>query len=115
MVLVVTDLLMAKDEIQKLKEEARASKEHMLQYKSIAQVNETALKQMEDAHENFKKESEKLKESLENELLSLRGRISDSDSEFSKKSEEVASAAVGKAEAFASCFGRNYMFEGRKL
>lgn len=99
---VVTDLLMAKDEIQKLKEEARASKEHMLQYKSIAQVNETALKQMEDAHENFKKESEKLKESLENELLSLRGRISELDSEFSKKSEEVASAAVGKAEAFAS-------------
>ncbi|XP_011015811.1 PREDICTED: nuclear-pore anchor-like [Populus euphratica] len=99
---VVTDLLMAKDEIQKLKEEARASKEHMLQYKSIAQVNETALKQMEDAHENFKKESEKLKESLENELLSLRGRISELDREFSKKSEEVASAAVGKAEAFAS-------------
>ncbi|XP_011012854.1 PREDICTED: nuclear-pore anchor [Populus euphratica] len=99
---VVTDLLMAKDEIKKLKEEARASKEHMLQYKSIAQVNETALKQMEDAHENFKKESEKLKESLENELLSLRGRISELDREFSKKSEEVASAAVGKAEAFAS-------------
>ncbi|KAJ6322496.1 hypothetical protein OIU77_012355 [Salix suchowensis] len=99
---VVTDLLMAKDEIQKLKEEAQASKEHMLQYKSIAQVNETALKQMEDAHENFKKESEKLKQSLEDELISLRGRISELDSEFSKKSEEVASAAVGKDEAFAS-------------
>ncbi|KAF9677029.1 hypothetical protein SADUNF_Sadunf08G0064800 [Salix dunnii] len=99
---VVTDLLMAKDEIQKLKEEAQANKEHMLQYKSIAQVNETALKQMEDAHENFKKESEKLKQSLEDELISLRGRISELDSEFSKKSEEVASAAVGKDEAFAS-------------
>ncbi|KAB5520198.1 hypothetical protein DKX38_024517 [Salix brachista] len=99
---VVTDLLMAKDEIQKLKEEAQANKEHMLQYKSIAQVNETALKQMEDAHKNFKKESEKLKQSLEDELISLRGRISELDSEFSKKSEEVAFAAVGKDKAFAS-------------
>ncbi|KAB5512050.1 hypothetical protein DKX38_029078 [Salix brachista] len=87
---VVTDLLMAKDEIQKLKEEAQANKEHMLQYKSIAQVNETALKQMEDAHKNFKKESEKLKQSLEDELISLRGRISELDSEFTLESQSSA-------------------------
>ncbi|CAK7326022.1 unnamed protein product [Dovyalis caffra] len=99
---VVTDLLMAKEEIQKLREEAQANKEHMLQYKSIAQVNEAALKQMEDAHESFKKESEKLKESLEAELLSLRERISEFNNELSMKSEEVASAAVGKEEALAS-------------
>ncbi|OAY26505.1 nuclear-pore anchor [Manihot esculenta] len=99
---VVTDLLMAKEEIEKLKVEAQANKEHMLQYKSIAQVNEAALKQMEAAHENFKLESEKLKESLEAELRSLRERMSELDNELKLKSEEVASAASGKEEAIAS-------------
>lgn len=71
----------AKEEIEKLKEEVQVNKEHMLQvfilhsiplvecdmntnnwklyilqYKGIAQVNESALKQMEVAHENFKVE-----------------------------------------------------------
>ncbi|XP_021635125.2 nuclear-pore anchor isoform X2 [Hevea brasiliensis] len=99
---VVTDLLMAKEEIEKLKEEAQANKEHMLQYKSIAQVNEAALKQMEGAHENFKHESEKLKDSLEAELRSLRERISELDNELKLKSEEVASAASGKEDALTS-------------
>ncbi|KAF3448815.1 hypothetical protein FNV43_RR09528 [Rhamnella rubrinervis] len=90
------------EEIEKLKEEAKAYKDHMLQYKSIAQVNEDALKQIEDAHENFKMEAEKLKRSLEAELHSLRERISELENESCLKSEEVASAAAGKEEALSS-------------
>ncbi|KAJ4836929.1 hypothetical protein Tsubulata_022036 [Turnera subulata] len=99
---VVTDLLMAKEELQKLKEEAQANMDHMLQYKSIAQVNETALKQMEAAHENFKNESQKLKDSLDAEVLSLRERITVLENELTLKSEEVATASAGKEEAFTS-------------
>ncbi|PON44121.1 Nucleoprotein TPR/MLP [Parasponia andersonii] len=99
---VVADLRAAKAEIEKLKEEAHANKDHMLQYKSIAQVNEEALKQMELAHENFKVEAEKLKRSLEAELLSLREKVSELVNESNLKSEEVASAAAGKEEALSS-------------
>ncbi|XP_048326058.2 nuclear-pore anchor isoform X2 [Ziziphus jujuba] len=92
----------AMEDIEKLKEEAKAYKDHMLQYKSIAQVNEDALKQMETAHENFRTEAEKLKSSLEAQLLSLGERISELENESSLKSEEVASAAAEKEEALSS-------------
>ncbi|CAN1263025.1 Nuclear-pore anchor [Linum perenne] len=97
-----TDLIMVKEELEKLRDEAQANKEHMMQYKNIAQVNEDALKQMEAAHENFKIESEKLKESLEAELISLRERISELENELRLKSEEVLSAAAGNGEALTS-------------
>ncbi|MBA0849007.1 hypothetical protein Goshw_009952 [Gossypium schwendimanii] len=93
---------MTKDEIEKLKEEAKVNRDHMLQYKNIAQANEDALKQMELAHENFKIEAEKLKKSLEAELVSLRERVSELENESSLKSEEVASATAGKEEALSS-------------
>ncbi|KAM1266288.1 hypothetical protein ACFX2J_035876 [Malus domestica] len=92
----------AKEEIEKLKEEVQANKDHMLQYKSIAQVNEDALRLMESAHENFKIEAEKLKKSLEVELLSLRERVSELEHECSLNSQEVASAAAGREEALSS-------------
>ncbi|KAM5586916.1 nuclear-pore anchor [Rosa sericea] len=92
----------AKDEIKNLKDEMQATKDHMLQYKSIAQVNEDALKQMEFAHENFKIEAEKLKKSRDAELLSLRERVSELENEIMLKSQEVASAAAGKEEALFS-------------
>ncbi|KAF5728160.1 nuclear-pore anchor isoform X1 [Tripterygium wilfordii] len=95
-------LRIAKEEMAKLKEEAEANKNHMLQYKSIAQVNETALKQMEVAHADFKIEAEKLKESLESELLSLRIRTTELENELSLKSGEVSSAVAGKEEALSS-------------
>lgn len=98
----VVALRAAKEEIKKLKEEVKANKDHMLQYKSIAQVNEDALKQMEFAHENFKIEAEKLKKLLEAELLSLRERVSELEHESGLKSQEVASAAAGKEEALSS-------------
>ncbi|KAK9937314.1 hypothetical protein M0R45_014113 [Rubus argutus] len=98
----VVALRAAKDEIENLKDEMQANKDHMLQYKSIAQVNEDALKQMEFAHENFKIEAEKLKKSLDAELLSLRERVSELENEIVLKSQEVASAAAGKEEALSS-------------
>ncbi|KAF8412623.1 hypothetical protein HHK36_000592 [Tetracentron sinense] len=99
---ITLDMSNAKEEMEKLREEAQANKDHMLQYKSIAQVNETALKQMESAHEEFKFEADKLKKSLEAELLSLRERIFELESEYMSKSNEVASAVAGKEEALGS-------------
>ncbi|KAF3456445.1 hypothetical protein FNV43_RR01095 [Rhamnella rubrinervis] len=97
-----TGSLVGNEEIEKLKEEAKAYEDHMLQYKSIVQVNKDALKQIEGAHENFKMEAEKLKRSLEAELHSLRERISELENESCLKSEEVASAAAGKEDHIRS-------------
>lgn len=99
---VISELQIAKEEIEKLREEAQANRDHMLQYKSIAQVNESALKQMECAHENFKTEAEKLKQSLEAEVVSLRERLSQMETEVNNKSQQVVSMNVEKEEALAS-------------
>ncbi|KAL1566884.1 nuclear-pore anchor-like isoform X1 [Salvia divinorum] len=98
-----TEKMLAKfrDEVQKLREEAEASKNHMLQYKSIAQVNEEALKQLEVAHENFRKEADEFKRSLENEVHLLREHVSELESECKLKTEEAISATSGKEEALA--------------
>ncbi|KAL4271644.1 hypothetical protein GQ457_13G000510 [Hibiscus cannabinus] len=96
------NLPITKEDMQKLKEEAKANRDHMLQYKNIAQANEDALRQIELAHENFKIEAEKLKKSLEAELVSLREKVSELENESSLKSEELASATAGKEEAISS-------------
>ncbi|KAK4797432.1 hypothetical protein SAY86_029758 [Trapa natans] len=98
---VVAEVQISKEDIDKLKEEAKTNKEHMLQYKSIAQVNETALKQMEHAHENFKAEAERLKISLEAEVLSLRERVCQLETEVTLKSKDVASSIAAREEALA--------------
>ncbi|XP_058184188.1 nuclear-pore anchor isoform X3 [Rhododendron vialii] len=98
----IADLCIAREEIEKLREEAQANKDHMLQYKSIAQVNEAALKQMELAHENFKIEADKVRMSLEAELLSIRERVNELESELSFKFKEAASSAAEKEAALAS-------------
>ncbi|CAG7903264.1 unnamed protein product [Brassica rapa] len=96
------DLHTAKEEMEKLRGEVESSKSHMLQYKSIAQVNETALKQMESAHENFRIEAEKTQKLLEAELVSLRERVSELENDCIQKSEQIASAAAGKEDALVS-------------
>ncbi|KAK9714813.1 hypothetical protein RND81_06G122300 [Saponaria officinalis] len=96
------DLTTASQEIERLKSEASANKEHMLQYKSIAEVNETALKQMEAAHENFKIEAEQFKKALESEIQSLRDRVLELENESSLKSTEAASSASQKDEALVT-------------
>ncbi|KAL6544653.1 hypothetical protein OROMI_023515 [Orobanche minor] len=90
-----------RDEIENLREEAHASKEHMLQYKSIAQVNEDALKQLEMAYENYKNEADEVNKSLESELQSYRERISELESLYKLKTEEALSAVAGNEEALA--------------
>ncbi|XP_043688308.1 nuclear-pore anchor isoform X2 [Telopea speciosissima] len=99
---MMMDLHKAKEEVEKLKEEAQANKDHMLQYKNIAQVNEAALKQMESAHEKFKDESDRLKKSLEAELLLLRERVSELESDSISKSKDAASVVAVKEVALDS-------------
>lgn len=99
---VIGDLKIANQEIERLKAEVQASKDHMVQYKSIAEVNEAALNQIESAHENFRLETEHLKKSLEAEIESLRTRIHELENESSLKVEEAITAASQKDEALAS-------------
>ncbi|GFP92237.1 nuclear-pore anchor [Phtheirospermum japonicum] len=90
-----------RDEIEKLRGEAQASKDHMLQYKGIAQVNEEALKQMELAHENHRNEADEVKRSLESEIHSLGERVIELETVCKLKTEEAISATAGKEEALA--------------
>ncbi|KAL5100700.1 hypothetical protein RYX36_005027 [Vicia faba] len=99
---VTAELQTAKEEIEKLKEEVHANKAHMLQYKSIAEVNEDALKQIESTHEDYKIEVDNTKKALEAELHSLREKVSELEKESSLKSEEAVSATAGKEEALTS-------------
>ncbi|KAL7217444.1 hypothetical protein ACSBR1_029188 [Camellia fascicularis] len=98
----ISNLCVAREEIEKLREETQVIKTHMLQYKSIAQVNETALKQMEFAHENFKIEADKMRMSLEAELLSAREQVKELERECSSKSKEASSSAAEREAALAS-------------
>ncbi|KAL4293697.1 hypothetical protein S83_062924 [Arachis hypogaea] len=99
---VAGELQAAKEEIEKLKEEADANKAHMLQYKSIAEVNEDALKRIETALENYKVEAGNEKKALEGELHSLREKVVELKNETSLKCEEVASVTAGKDKALSS-------------
>ncbi|PIA37605.1 hypothetical protein AQUCO_03000279v1 [Aquilegia coerulea] len=99
---VSMDMPKVKEEMEKLKLEALANKDHMLQYKNIAQVNEAALKQIESAHERFKAEADKMKKSLEAEISSLRERLSELESDNVLKIKETASVVAGKEEALSS-------------
>lgn len=100
-----------------------------MQYKSIAQVNEVALKQIEAAHEEYKTEvlytqicylptvlflkclstcvclfcqAEKLKCSQEAEISALREKICELQNESIVMSKEAASASHDKEEALES-------------
>ncbi|KAL6538558.1 hypothetical protein OROGR_012546 [Orobanche gracilis] len=90
-----------RDEIENVREEAHASKKHMLQYKSIAQVNEDALKQMEMAYGNYRNEADEVNKSLESELHSYRERVTELESLCKLKTEEALSAIAGNEEALA--------------
>ncbi|KAH0662148.1 hypothetical protein KY284_027079 [Solanum tuberosum] len=87
------------EEVKRLGEEVQVNKNHMLQYKSIAQANEEALKQMELAYENLKVEADRVKKSMEEEVLSLRKHVDELERECNLKSIEAASATAGKEEA----------------
>ncbi|KAG2372296.1 Nuclear-pore anchor [Vigna angularis] len=89
-------------ELVEMGEESGPSTLSSDEYKSIAEVNEDALKQIEMAHEKFKTEAEDAKKVLESELNSLREKMLEIENESSLKYEEVASETVGKEEALTS-------------
>ncbi|KAJ6801355.1 nuclear-pore anchor [Iris pallida] len=74
----------------------------MLQYKEIAQTNETALKQIESAHVEYKAEAEKLKKALEDEVQSLQNKVSELESICKLKAEEAACAIENKESHMSS-------------
>ncbi|KAK8918711.1 Nuclear-pore anchor [Platanthera zijinensis] len=96
------DLWKTKEELEKIKDEAHANREYMLQYKEMAHTNEIALKQMELAHEDYKSEAVKMKGVLENEVQSLKNQISELERKFMLKCEEAASATEAKENVLSS-------------
>ncbi|KAG8072348.1 hypothetical protein GUJ93_ZPchr0006g42371 [Zizania palustris] len=90
------ELFQLKEELEKYKEEAQANKNYMLQYKEIANSNESALKQMESALHDYKTESEAVKKSLDNEITKLRSKSSELEKSYVMKCEEAASAIEAK-------------------
>ncbi|PNT69655.1 hypothetical protein BRADI_3g59627v3 [Brachypodium distachyon] len=90
------ELFRQKEELEKYKDEAHANKSYMLQYKEIANSNEAALKQMETAYQDYKRESEVAKRSLEDEIAKLRSKLSEMDKSYVMKCEEAANAIEAK-------------------
>lgn len=93
---VIMELQKAREVIERLKEDLQASNQHTEQFKCIAQANEDALRQIESAHEHFKTETGKLKQSLECEVSTLKKRISDLEVEVTEKEMAAASAIEEK-------------------
>lgn len=93
---VIMELQKAREVIERLKEDLEASNQHTEQFKCIAQANEDALRQIESAHEHFKTETGKLKQSLECEVSALKKRISDLEVEVTEKEMAAASAIEEK-------------------
>ncbi|GAA0149677.1 primary active transporter [Lithospermum erythrorhizon] len=96
------DMNSVKEELERLREELQLTKHHMLQYKSIAEVNESAMKQIESVYENYKLDTDNIKKSLEDELKSLRERVKELETECCLKSNEVSSVNAEKHEALAA-------------
>ncbi|XP_020091201.1 nuclear-pore anchor isoform X3 [Ananas comosus] len=99
---VTEELWKAKEEMEKLREEAQANKNYMLQYKEIAHTNEVALKQIESRHEEYKAEAERLKKTFEDEVLSLRNKLSEMEKNYVLKSEEASSLIEAKEKELLS-------------
>ncbi|VFQ58763.1 unnamed protein product [Cuscuta campestris] len=99
---IFADLRAAEEEIKNLREEVQGCKEHMLQYKKIANANEDALKQMELVHENFKVEADNAKKCLEEEVFLLRKQVKDFEDECNLMAKEATSAKAGKDEELES-------------
>ncbi|XP_020683167.1 nuclear-pore anchor [Dendrobium catenatum] len=96
------ELWKAREELEKVKDEARASKEYMMQYKEMARTNEIALKQLELAHEGYKSETVKMRKVLEDEVQSLKNQVSELERKYMLKCEEAASATEAKEKALSS-------------
>eukprot|EP01018_Ginkgo_biloba_P028799 Gb_36757 [translate_table: standard] len=99
---VIMALQKAREEIEQLREDLQASKQHTEQFKFIAQANEDALRQIESAHNHFKTEADKLKQSLEAEVSALKNRISELEDEVSEKEVAAATAREEKEKVLTN-------------
>lgn len=88
----------AREEIERFKEDLQASHQHTEQFKCIAQANEDALQQIESAHEHFKAEADKLKQSMDAEISMFKRRITDLEAEVINK-EIALKLAVEEKES----------------
>ncbi|CAK9875904.1 unnamed protein product [Sphagnum jensenii] len=99
---IALSLQQAREELDQVKEELAAAKAHTDQYKSIAEVSEEALKQMEAVYISYKEEAEQRKGSMETEVRALRKHISDLETEISEKDKASGDAAEEKEKALNS-------------
>lgn len=106
----------AREEIECLREDLQASRQHAEQFKCIAQANEDALQQIESAHEHFKAEANKLKQSLDAEICMLKRRISDLEAEVTDKEialklavEEKESLLINSSKERADLADEHYL------
>ncbi|CAM6048370.1 unnamed protein product [Sphagnum compactum] len=99
---IALSLQQAREELDQVKEELAAAKAHTDQYKSIAEVSEEALKQMEAVYISYKEEAEQRKGSMETEVRALRKHISDLETEISEKDKASGDAAEEKEKALTS-------------
>ncbi|XP_058087464.1 nuclear-pore anchor-like [Magnolia sinica] len=84
----------AKEEMEKLKGEAQANKDHMLWVVWICYLDLLS--------DTLKAEADKLKKSLEDEIHFLKGRVLELESDLVSKSTEVTSTVSGKEEVPSS-------------
>jgi nucleoprotein TPR len=99
---IALSLQQAREELDQVKEELAAAKAHTDQYKSIAEVSEEALKQMEAVYISYKEEAEQRKGSMETEVRALRKHISELETEISDKDKALGDAAEEKEKALTS-------------
>ncbi|XP_074586874.1 nuclear-pore anchor-like isoform X2 [Curcuma longa] len=93
-----------REELERLKEEARANKDYMIQYKEIAHTNEIALKQIESAYEAYKIEAESLKKALDDEVSSLKDKVSELEKKYVLKCDEILSLTEVKDREISALF-----------
>ncbi|XP_074591609.1 nuclear-pore anchor-like isoform X2 [Curcuma longa] len=98
------ELWRVREELERLREESRADKDYMVQYKEIAHANEMALKQIESAHEAYKLEAEKVKRALDDDVSALRNKVSEMEKKYTLKCEEVASLSEDKDREISALF-----------
>ncbi|XP_042438080.1 nuclear-pore anchor-like [Zingiber officinale] len=98
------DIRRVREELERLREEARANKDYMIQYKEIAHTNEIALKQIESAYETYKIEAESVKKALDDEVFSLKDKVSELEKKYVLKCEEILSLTEVKDREISALF-----------
>ncbi|MCO5568313.1 hypothetical protein L7F22_022012 [Adiantum nelumboides] len=98
-VLILEQLEQAREQIDRLTEELDASKNHVEQYKRLAQHNEEILVDIQKAYSSFKEESEKTKEHFRLELASTKDKFLNLEKHLKEKESELGTAIAEKEDA----------------